>query len=204
MDKVAPLPVRRSRNGRLVVSLAGLVVGMLGLSYAAVPLYTLFCRVTGYGGTTQVATDQSRHRGTAQITVRFDSNVTGGLGWDFRPEQEKVRLVTGETKTVEYRLTNETARTTVGIASFNVTPEAAGPYFNKLQCFCFTEQTLKPGETRDESVTFFIDPAIEQDEQFKQLGTITLSYTFFPAKNPASTSVKPIAAQETTPTKLPN
>ncbi len=187
-------PATRPRDRRLVVALVTMTATMVGLSYAAVPLYSLFCRTTGYGGTTQVATSAPATRGQRQITVRFDSNVSGGLGWTFVPEQEKVTVATGETKTVSYKLQNDTARETVGIASFNVTPESAGRYFNKIQCFCFTEQVLKPGETRDENVVFFIDPAIEQEPDFNNLTTITLSYTFFPAKTPVTSSASPAAA----------
>jgi cytochrome c oxidase assembly protein subunit 11 len=190
MNETPQKPRSGSRNRRLAIALAAGTVGMIGLAYAAVPLYTLFCQVTGFGGATRTAEAPAPREGKTQVTVVFDANVTDSLGWAFRPEQEKVVLKTGETRTVSYRLENPTAKPTVGIASFNVTPEVAGQYFNKLQCFCFTEQVMKAGEARDETVTFFIDPAIEQDPQFEGLHTITLSYTFFPDKKPVTEAGK--------------
>ncbi len=188
-------PAARPRDRRLAVALCVMTAAMVGMAYAAVPLYSLFCKATGYGGTTQVATAAPLVEGKMKIVVRFDSNVSGGLGWTFLPEQAGVTVTTGETKTVSYKLQNDTARETVGIAAFNVQPEQAGQYFNKIQCFCFTEQSLKPGESRDEDVVFFIDPAIEKDPDFARLGnTITLSYTFFPAKTVATSSAKPAPA----------
>jgi cytochrome c oxidase assembly protein subunit 11 len=190
MDETPKAPRGGSRNLRMAVALATFTVGMVGLSYAAVPLYTLFCQVTGFGGKTITASAPSAMEGKARITVVFDANVSENLGWVFRPEQDKVNLKTGETTTVSYRVENPTERPTVGIASFNVTPEIAGQYFNKLACFCFTEQVMKAGESREETVTFFIDPAIEQDPEFEGLHTITLSYTFFPDKKPVTEAGK--------------
>ncbi len=193
-------PKIRPRDRRLAIALVALTAAMVGLSFAAVPLYSLFCKVTGFGGTTQVASVAPNALGQAKVTVRFDSNVSGGLAWTFHPDQENVTVATGETKTITYTLRNDTARETTGIASFNVTPELAGQYFNKIQCFCFTEQTLKPGETREENVVFFVDPAIEKDPEFNRMTTITLSYTFFPAKTPAASS----AASAPAPVSKPN
>jgi cytochrome c oxidase assembly protein subunit 11 len=158
-------------------SLAGLALVMVGLSFAAVPLYRLFCQVTGYGGTTQVAEaapDQTEQR----ITVRFDANVAAGMPWSFEAPKP-VELALGETGLVAYKARNPTKRPIVGTATFNVMPERAGLYFNKIQCFCFTEQLLKPGEEKEFPVTFFVDPAIEKDRDLKAVATITLSYTFF-------------------------
>jgi len=190
MTETPRAPRSGSRSKRQAIALATLAIVMVGMAYAAVPLYTLFCAVTGFGGATRTAVAPAALEGKTRITVVFDANVSDNLGWGFHPEQDKVTLKTGETRTVSYRLENPTSQPTVGIASFNVAPAVAGQYFNKLQCFCFTEQVMKAGESRDESVTFFIDPAIEQDPQFEGLHTITLSYTFFPDKKPVTEAGK--------------
>jgi cytochrome c oxidase assembly protein subunit 11 len=174
---------KRHRN--VALASVALVFAMGGLSFAAVPLYDLFCRTTGFGGTTMRANAPANATGARSIDVRFDSNVSTGLNWSFRPEAETVRVLTGETKTVTYVLRNTGKVASTGIASFNVAPASAGGYFNKIQCFCFTEQTLQPGETREETVVFFVDPAIEQDREAAGISTITLSYTLFPVKSPA-------------------
>jgi cytochrome c oxidase assembly protein subunit 11 len=162
---------------------------MIGVSYAAVPLYQLFCQVTGYGGTTQRVEQMSDTVLDRTIKVRFDSNVAGGLPWDFKPVQREVELRIGET----FRSPTQPGTCVhcgdSGQATFNVTPMAAGAYFNKIQCFCFTESELKPGETMDMPVVFFVDPAIVDDLDAKDITTITLSYTFFP-----HASEKPVAA----------
>ncbi len=170
---------------RVAVACSALALAMLGTAFAAVPLYDLFCRVTGFGGTTRVATEAPTARGSRQIKVRFDSNVAAGVDWQFRPEVTEVAMVPGETRTVYYTLRNAAAQDSRAIASYNVTPPLAGAYFNKIQCFCFTEQTLRAGESREEAVVFFIDPAIERDPGVQHIHTITLSYTFFPVKTPA-------------------
>jgi cytochrome c oxidase assembly protein subunit 11 len=161
--------------------LAGLVVGMVGLAYASVPLYRLFCQVTGFGGTTQVAAaapaEASPAAGT--VTVRFDANVARGLAWRFAPVDGPLAIRLGDTMLASYRATNLSARAITGTATFNVVPEAAGRYFTKIDCFCFTEQTLRPGQTVDMPVTFFVDPAIADDPETRDIHTITLSYTFF-------------------------
>ncbi len=177
------------RNLRIALVPAAIALSMLGAAYAAVPLYDLFCRVTGFGGTTQVATAAPERLGTRKITIRFDSNVNG-VPWRFSPEVNSVEVTTGETREVRYRIESLGDKPTTGIASYNVTPEAAGSYFNKLACFCFTNQTLNGGESREETVVFFVDPAIEKDPLLAGLDTITLSYTFFPTDPPA----KPLAA----------
>ena len=161
--------------------LAGVVAGMLGLSYAAVPLYQLFCQVTGFGGTTQKAEKAPDHVLARQITVRFDANVAQSLAWRFRPVQNTVILKIGESVLAFYEAENQTKADLHGTATFNVTPEIAGAYFSKIECFCFTEQTLKPGERVDMPVTFFVDPEIMNDPDAKNIKEITLSYTFFPA-----------------------
>jgi cytochrome c oxidase assembly protein subunit 11 len=167
---------------------------MLGAAYASVPLYDLFCKVTGYGGTTRVATEAPARLGKRKITVRFDTNVNG-VPWRFAPEETSVLVRTGETRETRFRFESVGDRATTGTATYNVTPELAGSYFNKLQCFCFTDQTLAGHEARDETVVFFIDPAIEDDPALATLDTITLSYTFFPTEPPARpvAKVKPLA-----------
>jgi cytochrome c oxidase assembly protein subunit 11 len=169
-----------SRNRLFAVVLVGAVFGMVGMAYAAVPLYALFCRVTGYGGTTQVAQSPSERVLDREIVVRFDANVRG-LPWAFRPAVPEVRLKVGETETVSYVAENASERVTVGTATFNVAPPSAGAYFNKIACFCFTEQRLAPGGRIDMPVQFFVDPGIAEDRDLDAVTTITLSYTFFPA-----------------------
>jgi cytochrome c oxidase assembly protein subunit 11 len=182
---------------RTAVICTSIFAGMLGMAYAAVPLYDLFCRVTGFGGTPMVATAAPDAPGERAFTVRFDANVSPGLNWRFEPEVASVEARVGETLTVFYKLTNTGDRPTVGIASFNVAPDTMGGYFNKLQCFCFNEITLKPGESMEAPVVFFIDPTIDQNRDLKSAAMITLSYTFFPAKG----SPKPLAEMKdgTTP-----
>jgi cytochrome c oxidase assembly protein subunit 11 len=177
------------RNIATALLPAGIALCMAGLAFAAVPLYDLFCRVTGFGGTTQVATDAPARLGTKKITIRFDANVVE-VPWRFSPETEKVTVTTGETKEIRYRIASVGDRPTIGVATYNVVPEQAGAYFNKLACFCFTNQTLKPHEAREETVVFFVDPAIENDPNLAGLDTITLSYTFMPPKDGA----KPLAS----------
>ena len=176
-------------NMRIVVACSAFVVSMVGVSYAAVPLYQLFCQVTGYGGTTQRVEQMSETILDRKIKVRFDSNVAAGLPWEFKPVQREIELKIGETIQVAYTAENKSDETTYGQATFNVTPMAAGAYFNKIQCFCFTENELKPGETMNMPVVFFVDPAIVDDLDAKDVTTITLSYTFFP-----HASEKPVAA----------
>jgi cytochrome c oxidase assembly protein subunit 11 len=174
---------------------AGLGMLMLGASFAAVPLYDWFCRTTGYGGTTMVASKAPTGRGSRPIEVRFDANVNG-LPWRFEAETTSVMVTPGEVATVYYRITNTSSRDSTGIASYGVLPEITGGFFSKIQCFCFTDQTLKAGETREEAVVFFVDPAIEANPDARHVRTITLSYTFFPSK----TQVKPLAAAPLTTT----
>jgi len=172
-------------NGRVAAALAGLTAGMLGLAFAAVPFYTWFCRTTGYDGTPTVAVVAPDRVIDRVFEVRFDANVHAGLDWAFRPEVASLKVRAGEVATVVYRIENREDRETRGIASFNVTPDQAGGYFNKLACFCFTEQTLKPHEVIEAPVTFFVDPDADLDKNLKGRDTITLSYTFFTAETPA-------------------
>lgn len=169
------------RRGKVltVVGLLALVGGMGTLTAYAVPLYQLFCRVTGYGGTTQVATGPADKVLDRTIVVRFNADVNGGLPWRFEPVQRAVTVRVGEPVLVFYRARSLAARTIVGRATFNVTPAKAGLYFNKVDCFCFTEQSLDPGATVDLPVQFYIDPAIAEDRNLDDVTTITLSYTFF-------------------------
>ncbi len=170
----------RKKNLR-AAGLAGvLAVGMVGLAYAAVPLYRIFCQITGYGGTTQQAESSSETVVDRVIVVRFDSNVAPGLKWAFKPVQRQVELKVGENSLAFYEARNIGTQRITGTSTFNVTPLAAGQYFNKVQCFCFTEQSLEPGEKVEMPVSFFIDPDIVKDPDLKTLKTITLSYTFFP------------------------
>jgi cytochrome c oxidase assembly protein subunit 11 len=188
---------RSLRLGRdaLVAAICGLVVVlMVGASYAAVPFYNWFCRATGFNGTTQVATAApSAAPLSRKIAVRFDSNVAGGLPWKFTPEKTEIEVRIGEVTTVYYTVTNQSARTTTGQAAYNVAPLSVGAYFQKINCFCFTEQTMAPGEKREMPVVFYVDPAIVDDHDNDMLNTITLSYTFFPVREPAP---KPVAARE--------
>jgi cytochrome c oxidase assembly protein subunit 11 len=167
----------------LVAAVCGVVVaGMLGMSYVAVPLYSWFCRTTGFGGTTQVAKSAPSSVLGRSITVRFDSNVAGGLPWHFEPERASIDVKLGQVVTVYYNVINESARETFGQAGYNVSPPTVGAYFDKINCFCFTEQILKPGERREMAVVFYVDPALAKDAEQDDLNTITLSYTFYPSR----------------------
>ncbi len=169
-------------NTRVAVISASVAVFMLGMAYAAVPLYQMFCQVTGFAGTTQraeKAPDQSEVLGQ-MITVRFDSNVANGLTWKFKPVQNTLDVKYGENRLAFYTATNTSDKPVTGTASFNVAPEAAGAYFNKIECFCFTEQTLQPGETVEMPVSFFVDPEMVKDRSARSITQVTLSYTFFP------------------------
>ncbi|MEH2523678.1 MULTISPECIES: cytochrome c oxidase assembly protein [unclassified Bradyrhizobium] len=179
----------------VVASICGLVVVfMVGASYAAVPFYNWFCRATGFNGTTQVATSAPSDAPLQRkIAVRFDANVGPGLPWKFEPEQNEIEVRIGEVVTVFYTVTNQAARATVGVAAYNVAPLTVGAYFQKINCFCFTEQAMGPGEKREMPVVFYVDPALAKDSENDGLKTITLSYTFYPVRDPAP---KPLAAGE--------
>jgi cytochrome c oxidase assembly protein subunit 11 len=171
---------RKLRRDLAVAACCGVFVAcMVGAAYAAVPLYNWFCRTTGFAGTTQVASQAPAHVLGRTVAVRFDANVAPGLPWKFEPEQNEIKLHIGEVATVHYKVVNEAARTVTAQASYNVTPPQAGAYFDKINCFCFTDQTMKPGETRELTVVFYVDPEIAKDRDQDSLNTITLSYTFF-------------------------
>lgn len=172
----------QDRNMRMLMACLGLVAGMGALSYASVPLYRMFCQLTGFDGTPLRAERAPDHVLEQTITVRFDANVSQDLDWEFAPKQANHTLKLGETGLIFYRAANRAGKPTVGTASFNVTPEKAAPYFNKIACFCFDRQELKAGQAMDMGVTFFIDPAIMKDRAVRDLREITLSYTFYPAK----------------------
>lgn len=188
-------PRPRLTRDALVAAACGLVVVfMVGAAYAAVPFYNWFCRATGFNGTTQVATSAPSGAPLARkIAVRFDSNVAGGLPWKFEPEQTEIEVNIGQVVTVYYTVTNQSARTTTGQAAYNVAPLTVGSYFQKINCFCFTEQSMAPGEKRQMPVVFYVDPSLTADRENDTLNTITLSYTFYPVREPA---VKPVAAGE--------
>lgn len=178
-------------NLRVAFICGGIFTAMVGASFAAVPLYQLFCQVTGFGGTTQRADSDSSIVIDRKITVRFDGNINGALPWNFKPLQRSVTLRMGESTQVAYEAANKGGETTFGTSVFNVTPLEAGAYFNKIQCFCFTEQALAAGESVEMPVVFFVDPAMDEDPDLKYVKEITLSYTFYPVEHP----VKPVAAK---------
>jgi cytochrome c oxidase assembly protein subunit 11 len=174
---------RRNRNVAVILFLVA--AGMVGAAYAAVPLYQLFCQVTGYGGTTRVASDNPKGVIAREMTTRFDSNIDGSLAWQVTPAHPVTGRI-GSVETINFIAHNLSDKTVTGTAIFNVTPERVGSYFNKIECFCFTEQTLKPGETVEMPVTFFVDPDIDKDPELKTIHEITLSYTFYASKNKGS------------------
>jgi cytochrome c oxidase assembly protein subunit 11 len=179
-------PVRRTSRRDLVVAfLCGCFVAMMvGVSFAAVPLYSWFCRTTGFGGTTQVAKALPTSESKRTIRVRFDSNIADGLPWLFEPERNTIDVRLGQVVTIYYKVTNRSARATVGQAGYNVSPPTVGIYFEKINCFCFTQQTMQPGESRDMAVVFYVDPKLGNDSEQNELHTITLSYTFYPVRSP--------------------
>jgi len=168
-------------NVRYAIGAASIAVGMLGLSYAAVPFYTLFCRATGYEGTPQRVAGDDARTGRRMLRVAFDANVAPGLPWRFEPETDAIHLRTGKAATVFFRAENRSDRAIAATAVFNVTPEVAGGWFDKVQCFCFSEQRLGPHETAEWPVVFFLDPKLETDPSMAQVESITLSYTLFAA-----------------------
>jgi len=170
--------VSERSNNKTLVKLVGVVCVMVSLSFASVPLYDWFCRVTGYGGTTSVADGASDTVLDREITVRFASATERGMPWQFKPVATTMKVKIGETGLAFYEASNPTDRTVAGSASFNVTPFSAGGYFSKIDCFCFEEQVLAPGESVQMPVTFFVDPEIVEDDEAKLVHTITLSYTF--------------------------
>jgi cytochrome c oxidase assembly protein subunit 11 len=178
----APAPIQRASRRRdlLVAAACGLfAAGMVGMAYAAVPLYDWFCRTTGFAGTPLVAKVAPERALERKVTVRFDANVAAGLPWRFTPEQNAIEVRVGEVVTVNYLVVNQSARETVGNATYNVSPPTVGAYFSKISCFCFTEQRLAAGEKREMPVVFFIDPKLVEDAEHDGLNTITLSYTMY-------------------------
>ena len=187
------------KNRTTAAICAGVVVGMVGLSYASVPLYRLFCQVTGLGGTTKVQTAKTERKISDElVAVRFDANVNAGMPWKFKPGQHDLQVRPGEETLAFYRATNHSDRPITGTATFNVTPYKAGPYFVKVDCFCFKEQTLAPGEIVDMPVSFYVDPEMLTDVNTKEVRTITLSYTFYEvAGGTAAKKVSVLGGQST-------
>jgi cytochrome c oxidase assembly protein subunit 11 len=182
----------RQKNNRVVAAVCvAFFGGMVGMAYAAVPLYSLFCQVTGYGGTTQRTTQYSDRVLDRDITIRFDAN-TAGIPWQFEPVARAMTIKIGETAQAHYTATNLSDKPVTGRATFNVTPELAGAYFNKVECFCFTDTTLKPGETLDMPVVFYVDPDIVDLPEMKDVKTITLSYTMFPTEGDKPVASAPV------------
>jgi cytochrome c oxidase assembly protein subunit 11 len=173
-------PAPRRRDKAVAFACGVFVAAMVGAAYAAVPLYNWFCRTTGYGGIPLVSKVAPAGMLERKVTVRFDANVGPGLPWRFAPEVNSIDLHIGEVVTVYFNVTNEAARVTEAQAAYNVSPPQAGAYFTKINCFCFTQQRLKPGEKRQMAVVFYVDPSIVKDSDQDDLNTITLSYTFYP------------------------
>jgi cytochrome c oxidase assembly protein subunit 11 len=171
---------KKLRRDVIVAGACGVfVAAMVGAAFAAVPFYNWFCRSTGFAGTPQIAEKAPDHMLGRALTIRFDSNVAAGLPWKFAPEQNEIKLRIGEVATVHYRVINMAAREITAQASYNVSPPQVGAYFDKINCFCFTQQSMKPGETREMTVVFYVDPALVKDHDQDDLNTITLSYTFY-------------------------
>jgi cytochrome c oxidase assembly protein subunit 11 len=192
-----PTRARANRRDIVVAASCGVfVAAMVGLAYASVPFYDWFCRTTGFGGRPQIAKAAPQGTDARMLSVRFDGNVTGGLPWKFEPEQNAIEVKLGEVVTVNYVATNLSARETVGQAAYNVAPSTTGGYFQKINCFCFTEQRLGPGERRELAVVFYVDPALAKDAELDDLNTITLSYSFYLVREP----LKPVAGRGTGPT----
>src|SRR5689334_20165111 len=169
----------QQRNLNVLMILVGVVAGMVGLAYASVPLYQLFCAVTGFGGTPQRADAAPSVISDRVVRVTFTADVAGGLGWKFQPVQRNVELKVGENKLIFYSAENLESKPVTSRATFNVSPEMFGAYFTKIECFCFTEQTLQPGQKVEMPVSFFIDPSVLDNPALRNINDITLSYTFF-------------------------
>jgi cytochrome c oxidase assembly protein subunit 11 len=172
------------RHGAVAAICGLLVLSMAGLSFAAVPLYRLYCQVTGYQGTTQRAGKASDFVLDRVVKVHFDANTAAELPWTFEPMQSSLEVKVGENTLAFYKATNNSNKPTTGTAIFNVTPDSVGMHFNKVQCFCFTEQRLEPGQSIEMAVSFFVDPAFATDEETKNLSELTLSYAFYPVAEP--------------------
>lgn len=174
-----PTPRDWKRDLKVASAAFSFGLAMFGAAYAAVPLYDLFCRVTGFGGTTMRAERPADRVIDHPIDIRFDSNIGTGLPWRFQVDTPRHSIKAGETHTMTYKVTNLASVPVTGMATYNVAPAETGRYFNKLECFCFTEQTLAPGESREFTVVYFVDPAIAEDPSARTANTITLSYTFY-------------------------
>lgn len=190
-EAIQPANKPKHSNRKVALYSLSMAVGMLGLGYASVPLYRMFCQVTGFGGTTQMATIAQAQAAEARamgetISVRFDGNITPGMPWKFYPEQVTQKVKIGERQLAFFIAKNESDKPVTGQASFNVEPDQTGKYFNKVQCFCFTEQTLQPGEEVRMPVTYYVDPAMLSDANAQRVEQITLSYTFFKLEEPSS------------------
>ena len=196
-EQIQPQPQPR-KNGPVVAMCLAFIGGMTGMSFAAVPLYDMFCRVTGYNGTTQRVEQMSDVVLDRTMTVTFDANTAAGLPWDFKAAQREIKPRIGETVEVRFVATNTASTPTRGQAIFNVTPMEAGAYFNKVQCFCFTETELKPGESMEMPVVFYIDPDITKAVETRNIGTITLSYTFYPHEGSKPVALRMEDAAEAT------
>ncbi len=188
-------PKKSAGNFALAVGLLSVSLGMVGASFAAVPLYRIFCSATGFAGTPVRANKGADHTLERTIVVRFDGNVAG-LPWEFKPETPQVSVKLGETKLINFVAVNTGSTEVTGTATFNVQPDIAGAYFNKIQCFCFTEQTLEPGQKVEMSVQFFVSPDLADDPELAGTRAITLSYTFFPAADQAKSERQPVARTE--------
>lgn len=171
-----------NRNDAVLAMCVAVFAGMIGVTYASVPLYRMFCQATGFDGTPRRATELSTTTTSEVIEIHFDANLGQNLPWEFRPEQVSMKLHLGENGVTKFFAKNLNSEAMVGTATFNITPEGAAKYFNKTQCFCFNRQPLKAGESADLGVAFYVDPAIATDPETKHIKALTLSYTFFPAK----------------------
>jgi cytochrome c oxidase assembly protein subunit 11 len=191
---------KRSRMGLTAAACALFVAAMVGAAFAASPLYSMFCSLTGFGGATRKAEAAPGEVLNREITILFDSNISNDLGWSFRPEQRSMKVKVGQVAEAAFLAENRSDRTTSGVAAFNVMPGEVGVYFNKIACFCFDQQTLAPGEKQRWTVQFFVDPAIARDPEESNTDTITLSYTFFPAVNAPA---KPVAVADPQTPKRP-
>ncbi|MDQ0559490.1 cytochrome c oxidase assembly protein subunit 11 [Rhizobium mesoamericanum] len=197
MSEMQSTPRKPRNNGAVVFMCLAFVFGMGAASYAAVPLYRMFCQLTGYNGTTQRVEQASSVILDRKMRVTFDANVAPGLDWEFKPVDREVNPRIGETIQVNFTALNKSSEPQRGQAVFNVTPGEAGAYFNKVQCFCFNETVLKPGEKLEMPVVFYIDPDITKAVESKDIHTVTLSYTFYPKEGP-----KPLASNEGGTVKL--
>jgi cytochrome c oxidase assembly protein subunit 11 len=168
-------------NKETAITILLIVLGMFAFSYAAFPLYSIFCKATGFGGTPKTGGGASRQLGKRAFTIRFNADVSRDMPWQFMPLQKQISVQTGENKMAFFSAQNKSDKTITGVASYNIAPDAAGQYFHKIQCFCFNKQTLNPGQIVEMPVSFYVDPAIENDLDLQDVNAITLSYTFFMA-----------------------